>query len=91
MADQEGYSEKVSEQQHLENVADGVPHDHHYEHMSVGQYAATRITSLKPPMTKIENPIRLLRMLNRQQWAFFAVCYLGEVVWWTGMRVWRLS
>jgi len=43
------------------------------EHMSIGRYIATRIPSLKPPMTKAPNPITLLRMLTFQQWMFFLV------------------
>ncbi|KAJ5895311.1 hypothetical protein N7495_007002 [Penicillium taxi] len=43
--------------------------------MSIGEYAATRITTLKPPMTHLANPITLLRMLNARQWAFFAVSF----------------
>ena len=41
--------------------------------MSVGQYLATRIPTLKPPMTKVANPISLLATLNRSQWLFFLV------------------
>jgi MFS transporter, SHS family, lactate transporter len=51
-----------------------VPHE---EHMSAGRYAATRISTLKPPMAKAPNPIRLLRLLNRQQWAFFFVAFFA--------------
>ncbi|KAL1305339.1 hypothetical protein AAFC00_002237 [Neodothiora populina] len=45
------------------------------EHMSVSKYAATRITTLKPPMNKVANPIKLLRMLNKEQWLFFAIAF----------------
>ncbi|KAF2722950.1 MFS transporter [Polychaeton citri CBS 116435] len=45
--------------------------------MSVGRYIATRIPSLKPPLDKVENPITLLRLLNRQQWNFFALAFFG--------------
>ncbi|KAI1499249.1 H+ symporter family protein [Biscogniauxia marginata] len=45
--------------------------------MSVGTYLATRISSLKPPMTKAPNPIRLLRMLNRHHWAFFSIAFIA--------------
>jgi MFS transporter, SHS family, lactate transporter len=40
------------------------------EHLSPGRYAATRITTLKPPMAKAPNPLKLLAMLNFQQWMF---------------------
>ena len=43
------------------------------EDMSVGRYIATRIPTLKPPMAKTPNPIKLLATLNLQQWLFFFV------------------
>jgi len=49
--------------------------------MSASQYVATRFSSLKPPMLAAPNPIRLLRMLTRMQWAFFAVAFFAWV--WT--------
>lgn len=50
---------------------------HAPEKMSAGRYAATRISTLKPPMAKAPNPIKLLSQLNRQQWLFFLVAFLG--------------
>jgi SHS family lactate transporter-like MFS transporter len=44
---------------------------------SVGRYAATRITTLKPAHDKVPNPITLLRMLNLQQWLFFLVAFFA--------------
>lgn len=46
-------------------------------HMSVGKYAATRFSTLKPPMAKAPNPFKLLAMLNTQQWLFFLVAFLA--------------
>ncbi|KAF4981254.1 hypothetical protein FZEAL_2880 [Fusarium zealandicum] len=46
-----------------------------HERMSARQYATTRLSTLKPPMHHVPNPIRLLRMLNAQQWAFFFVAF----------------
>lgn len=46
-------------------------------HQPSRQYLATRFTTLKPPMAKPPNPIRLLRMLNLQQWLFFLVAFLA--------------
>ncbi|KAI1813283.1 lactate/pyruvate transporter [Poronia punctata] len=43
--------------------------------MSTGKYLATRFTSLKPPMRKAPNPIRLLRMLNRHHWNCFFLAF----------------
>lgn len=50
-----------------------------YEGMSVATYLSTRFTSLKPPMLPVPNPWKLLRMLNAQQWAFFAVAFAAWV------------
>ncbi|KAJ5560278.1 hypothetical protein N7513_002677 [Penicillium frequentans] len=47
------------------------------ERFSIREYAVTRLTSLKPPMAKVANPIKLLAMLNKQQWAFFLVAFLA--------------
>ncbi|KAK5175827.1 Carboxylic acid transporter [Saxophila tyrrhenica] len=51
--------------------------DHPDDHLSVGQYLATRLPTLKPPMDKLENPFTLLAMLNFKQWMFFLVAFLG--------------
>jgi MFS transporter, SHS family, lactate transporter len=48
-----------------------------HRHMSVAEYARTRITSLKPPMAKVDNPFKLLGLLNTQQWLFFLVAFLA--------------
>jgi len=54
--------------------------DHPPHHgMSAREYMATRFTSLKPPMTKAPNPIRLLGMITRTQWAFFTVAFIAWV------------
>jgi MFS transporter, SHS family, lactate transporter len=47
------------------------------EHMSASRYVTTRVSSLRPPMAKAPNPIRLLRLLNGQQWAFFFVAFFA--------------
>ncbi|KIV83176.1 hypothetical protein PV11_05226 [Exophiala sideris] len=47
------------------------------EHMSPARYAATRITTLKPPMARVANPFALLAMLNTQQWLFFLVAFFA--------------
>jgi MFS transporter, SHS family, lactate transporter len=47
--------------------------------MSPGRYLATRFSSLKPPMRKAPNPIRLVMMLNRHQWAFFGIAFFAWV------------
>ncbi|KLU82435.1 sugar transporter [Magnaporthiopsis poae ATCC 64411] len=45
--------------------------------MSTSRYLATRVSSLKPPMIKAPNPIRLLLMLDRHCWAFFLVAFVA--------------
>lgn len=52
-----------------------VPQPH--QKTSIGRYAATRITTLKPAMAKVGNPISLLRLLNLQQWMFFFVAFFA--------------
>ena len=47
------------------------------QHMSVGRYVATRLSTLKPPMHKAPNPFRLLALLNTQQWVFFLVAFIA--------------
>jgi SHS family lactate transporter-like MFS transporter len=74
MADQYAV-EKPSEEARYEHAQTPYAHT---EHMSAGRYIATRLSTLKPPMHKAPNPIRLLRMLNRRQWAFF---FIGFVAW----------
>ncbi|CAF4965034.1 unnamed protein product, partial [Rotaria socialis] len=41
--------------------------------MNIRKYIVSRFTTLVPPMIVPDNPITLLRMLNRQQTAFFLV------------------
>lgn len=48
--------------------------------MGIGRYLATRLPSLKPPMNRSPNPIKLLMLLNRKQWIFFLVGFLGWTV-----------
>jgi len=47
--------------------------------MSPGKYAATRISTLKPPMHKAPNPFKLLAMLSGKQWLFFLVGFFAWV------------
>jgi MFS transporter, SHS family, lactate transporter len=47
--------------------------------MTAKEYAATRFSTLKPPMHKAPNPFRLLAMLNTKQWLFFLVGFLAWV------------
>lgn len=47
------------------------------EKMGIGKYLATRLTTLKPPMERVDNPIALLRMLNRKQWLFFLCSFIA--------------
>lgn len=50
-----------------------------HEGMTPGEYVSSRISTLKPPMTHVPNPIKLLRMLSGQQWAFFFIAFAAWV------------
>ncbi|KAF4217023.1 hypothetical protein CNMCM8980_003990 [Aspergillus fumigatiaffinis] len=45
--------------------------------MSIVRYLVTRISTLKPPMNPAPNPFKALTLLNKQQWLFFLVAFLG--------------
>lgn len=45
--------------------------------MSTGKYLATRLSTLKPPMDKVENPVKLLGLLNAKQWLFFWCAFIA--------------
>jgi SHS family lactate transporter-like MFS transporter len=65
-----------------EKVADATQETHESPappEMSIGQYAATRFSTLKPPMNKAPNPFRLLAMLSGKQWLFFFVGFFAWV------------
>ncbi|KAI1821063.1 carboxylic acid transporter [Xylaria intraflava] len=48
-----------------------------YSPQQIKRYFATRITSLKPPKTKLRNPIQVLADLDRHQWLMFTCGFLG--------------
>ncbi|KAI0203210.1 carboxylic acid transporter [Astrocystis sublimbata] len=48
-----------------------------YSPQQVQRYLATRAESLKPPRTKLRDPIRVLRDLDRHQWLMFSVGFVG--------------
>jgi SHS family lactate transporter-like MFS transporter len=52
---------------------------HHPQKVTAGQYAATRVSTLKPPMNKAPNPFKLLAMLSGRQWLFFFVGFFAWV------------
>ncbi|KAK0746867.1 sugar transporter family protein [Schizothecium vesticola] len=62
----------MAEQQERMSSSSPPPHD---GIMSSGRFLATRLSSLKPPMLAAPNPWRLLRSLNRTQWAFFLIAF----------------
>lgn len=59
--------------------AQGLHESHNPQEMTAGEYARTRLSTLKPPLHKAPNPITLLRMLTGKQWLFFAVGFIGWV------------
>ena len=50
-----------------------------HEGMSPREYMATRLSSLKPPMHPIPNPIKLVRMVSAEQWGFFLIAFFAWV------------
>lgn len=48
-----------------------------YSRKQTAHYLLTRPTTLKPPKTKLRNPVSILRELDRHQWLMFAVGFLG--------------
>lgn len=72
MADTQGYSNKELREQSpdMSEYSDR-------QHMSIGRYCATRITTLKPAMRPIANPFKVLSLLNLQQWLFFLVAFFA--------------
>ncbi|KAL8816835.1 MAG: hypothetical protein Q9191_008258, partial [Dirinaria sp. TL-2023a] len=45
----------------LRDISPPSQYDEHEQHMGVGEYVATRLPTLKPPMHKAPNPLSLLR------------------------------
>jgi len=68
------YDEKTTREVHEDSQPEPLERE---RNMSIGRYIATRVTTLKPPMAKAPNPIRLLRLLNLQQWLFFLVAFIA--------------
>ncbi|KAI1745617.1 carboxylic acid transporter [Xylaria scruposa] len=48
-----------------------------YSPKQIKRYFATRLTSLRPPKTRLRNPIHVLSDLDRHQWLMFSVGFLG--------------
>ncbi|RDL39850.1 MFS general substrate transporter [Venustampulla echinocandica] len=71
MADNHTTDLKVAEASPSHDPA--LTESHSPQRMSAREYAATRFSTLKPPMHKAPNPIRLLMMLTSKQWLFFLV------------------
>ncbi len=77
MSDQS--EEKIAGVSHIPDVhQDQIHESHHPPKVTASQYAATRITTLKPPMNKAPNPFSLLAMLSGKQWLFF---FVGFIAW----------
>lgn len=74
------YEKPVAEHGDAGSGRSEAAHDHPpWQGMSTGRYLATRVSSLRPPMTRAPNPIRLLLMLDRHCWAFFLVAFVAWV------------
>ncbi|KAH8886032.1 MFS general substrate transporter [Thozetella sp. PMI_491] len=48
-----------------------------YSPPQIAKYLQTRLTSLKPPRTKLRSPVAILRELDRHQWLMFTAGFLG--------------
>jgi hypothetical protein len=48
-----------------------------YSPEQIKRYILTRPTSLKPPRTKLRNPVAVLKELDRHQWLMFLAGFLG--------------
>ena len=48
-----------------------------YTPEQIGRYLLSRPTSLKPPRTKLRNPIAVLKELDSHQWLLFVVGFMG--------------
>ncbi|KAK3502175.1 major facilitator superfamily domain-containing protein [Neurospora crassa] len=72
------HSHQHTENNGMNTIIDENGHEQPPHHdMSIGQYAKTRFTTLKPAMRPAPNPIRLLRMITGRQWAFFGVAFFA--------------
>ncbi|QSS64335.1 sugar transporter [Histoplasma capsulatum] len=60
-----------------------------YSPAQIKRYCASRISSLKPPETKLRNPYHIIRELNRQQWLFFSAGFLSWT--WAGVDFFVVS
>ena len=61
------------ETEYGQQLGSGQPH----EKMSAGRYLATRFSTALPTFDKVENPFKLLALLNLQQWLFFLVAFFA--------------
>lgn len=62
-------------EQHLTSHIEDAAHsrDESDLDMSPRRYITTRLSTLKPPMTIPPNPFKVLGLLTRRDWLFFAV------------------
>ncbi len=81
MADNDSGFEKPRVE-HVPQLHESYTPEHH---MSPAKYAATRFSTLKPPMHHAPNPFRLLAMLSGKQWLFFLVGFIA----WVCYIAWR--
>ncbi|KAG9043779.1 hypothetical protein FS842_001714 [Serendipita sp. 407] len=51
--------------------------DHDDSKMTVKEYLSTRISTLKPPMKRPPNPIKVLGSLSKMNWLMFLLAFLG--------------
>jgi SHS family lactate transporter-like MFS transporter len=51
-----------------------------YSPSQICRYFLTRISSLRPPRTKMQNPVAILRQLDSHQWLMFLAGFVGWYV-----------
>jgi len=63
----------------LEATASPTLESPHPRDPTVLEYATSRLSTLKPPMNRVDNPFRLLGLLSGKQWLFFLVGFSAWV------------
>lgn len=48
-----------------------------YSGRQIARYVPSRVTSLKPPRSKLTNPWTIVRSLDKHQWSMFLVGWLS--------------
>jgi hypothetical protein len=74
------YSAPVNRSDSLVNMRNNMALGWFYSPSQIGRYFLTRIPSLRPPRTKMQNPVAILRQLDSHQWLMFLAGFVGWYV-----------